>query len=191
MVNKLIIGISAWASSGKDTLCSFIINHPQLSNFKIKRFALADALKLDINPFLISHCGIDIFNCTHEEKSIARPLLVAYGRAKRMQTGGTYWTSKLSALLEISEFDIGIITDCRYDHYLKDELFWLRSFSNNLLVHIQREGIQPPNEDEALNDPKIRAVADVRLLVPNVQNLNDLSQYYSPAIAAIKNKLNA
>ena len=96
-----MIGISGIAASGKDLFCRLL-----LKEIEGHRIALADQLKEEINPYIISKFGIDILNCSTESKNKVRDLLVFYGSLKRFQTGGQYWTNiaqKKACLLYTSD----------------------------------------------------------------------------------------
>ena len=96
-----------------------------------------DALKQDMEDFLLNKVGISTKTSNTEEKKIIRPLLVEYGRCKRIQSDGKYWTSlqqKMEA--EKDTFDIAVITDMilLYD---EDEIFWLKNMGGKL-IHISQ-----------------------------------------------------
>jgi hypothetical protein len=182
---RRVIGLSGVAGSGKDTLFSLLA----LRNPKIKRFALADYLKKEMSPFIKTLYGIDIFNCSREEKNLIRPILVSHGKIKRTITHGTYWTSKLTE--EITKFltedpeNIAIITDIRYAEYEEDELHWLKNEMGGYLIHISlilenNQKLLPPNKEEEQNDPLLKKNADYRITWNKVEpfsfkNLNLLT----------------
>jgi len=158
---------------------------------KAQRYSLADQLKKDLNPFFIQKFGIDIFNCTPQEKELVRPLMVSYGKVWRNKSNGTHWTSFL--LKQIKEDSskekiVPIVTDIRYSEFANDELQWIRQ-NDGFLIHIKRYDIelfdydkadkysfpecplsyQPtiknyisaPNQEEKDNDPRIQSGADI------------------------------
>jgi hypothetical protein len=96
--------------------------------------------------------------------------LVWYGKMKRIASSGTYWTSLLKEQIDSDDTPLAFVSDIRYDEYEKDELYWAQNVMDGVLVHVSRyeinsgvkEYIQPPNEDEARNDPNIQAKADFR-----------------------------
>ena len=59
---------------------------------------------------------------------------------------------------------IPVITDVRYDIYPKDEFHWLKNDNNGVMVHITRmfgdDEIPPANEEESINNEKLRSKAD-------------------------------
>jgi hypothetical protein len=163
-----IIGLSAVARAGKDSVCTILNREFAKLGYHSQRFALADELKNDMYDFIYDNFGIDIWNCTDEQKVLVRPLMVAYGGAKRKQSKGKYWTDLLYSenLKGLSKDDIAIIPDIRYAEYVDDEVDWVKNLGG-LVVHITRmvngSPLPPPNEDEKINDPKVKARADIHL----------------------------
>jgi hypothetical protein len=172
-----IIGISGVAGAGKDLFFSIINN-----KISCKRFALADSLKEESRPHILSLYGIDILNCSREQKNIVRPFLVGAGLTRRKMTNGRYWIEKLEP--KIKEFIYNYyckdanqepvypcVTDIRYSEYENDEVGWLKDEMGGVLVHISRftkqNGrkvfISPANEEERKQDPKLKAKADYML----------------------------
>jgi len=159
-----VIGVSGFARSGKDSLATYLIN-----KYKglFKRFALADELKLDLNSFLKEKADISAFTIVPEEKELIRDMMVAYGKIKRHQTQGRYWTGLLQPKINecIANKQIPIVTDIRYDQFPEDECFWLQNYNRGQLIHITRLGtdllaLPAPNNDEALNNPRLKAKAN-------------------------------
>ena len=161
---KKVIGLSGVAGCGKDLFCKILLE--ESSGFK--RFSLADKLKKDLREELKEDYGIDILDCSREEKDKVRPRLVEYGLKKRRLTAGRYWTTKLTS--EILNFKKDVcITDIRYDEYDADELFWLNKELGGVLLHISKfykdknnNKIfhEAANEEERQNDPRLKANAD-------------------------------
>jgi hypothetical protein len=164
MSDNIIIGLSGYAGSGKDLFYKLISN-----KINIKRYALADELKLDIRDQIKKTHDIDILTCSREEKDSIRHLLVEYGTTKREITNGRYWIDKLNEKISPIKEHV-CITDVRYAHYEKDEAHWIKEELGGVLVWIDQyrvdvnEGARvmntAPNEEEAVNGPKIRACAD-------------------------------
>ena len=153
-----MIGITGVARSGKDTFYSILAKYFENKGFKAGRLAFADDLKKELNPFTIEKFKIDLMKCTNEEKEVIRPLMVSYGKCRRSQTEGKYWTSLLDA--KIKNFSkqniIPIITDVRYIEYKEDEYSWLKN-NNGILIHISRKLdngnlIPPANIEEKANE---------------------------------------
>ena len=179
MENKMI-GLTGVARSGKDTFYSILKKYLEEKGIKSQRLAFADALKNELYEFTKDKFKIDLLNCTPEDKEIVRPLMVAYGKCRRSQTEGKYWTStiepKVNAL--IADNKIPIITDVRYIEYKDDEYSWLKSH-NGLLIHISRKlndgsFIPPANIEEKANDNKLKAVSDISITWETCQDVNFL-----------------
>lgn len=174
-----IIGISGYARSGKDLFTSVAQKILKEHGLKSEKFALAYELKSDLKSLIKSKVGIDVFTDNTQEKSIIRPLLVAYGDVMRKTSEGRYWTRKLETKLAKSKADIAFITDIRYDVYLEDECTWLQNKQCGKLIHITKYKQSPmpsgrrfsknkivkiydeaPNEHELLNNPKVKKKAN-------------------------------
>ena len=173
------IVLSGVARSGKDTFCNLLIEYLADKGVKAKRLALADKLKEELDGFLMANLNISAFTQNPDEKKLIRPILVEYGRVKRIVSNGTHWTSTLepSVISAINNGIVPIITDARYSEYEKDEIWWAKNKINGILVHISRTDIfgnlvLPPNIDEAKNDPLIQAEADHKI---EWESKNDVS----------------
>lgn len=170
-----IIGIGGVARSGKDTLAKCVEIAVAEKGGKAKIISLASPLKEKMRDFLLDNFDIDVFNCSDSEKALIRPLLVAYGKAKRELTSGSFFTILASkAILKAGEegFTHVVIPDIRYKSFNFDETDWL--FSNNgVLLHVTRikdDGtvLEPPNEDEKENDPKVKEAANAWIKWPTM-----------------------
>tara|TARA_B100000287_G_C20643916_1_gene784467 strand:- start:968 stop:1573 length:606 start_codon:yes stop_codon:yes gene_type:complete len=171
-----MIGLSGIAGSGKDLFCRLL-----LKQIKGTRIALADPLKEETRGFILEKYGIDILNCTLQEKNKVRDLLVFYGGIKRYETKGTYWTNKAQKKADAAQ-NTAVVTDVRYSEYENDEINWLKAKNKGVLVHIKkyceletfgphvkRIYFTPPNEDERRNDPKLQDKADYCVEWPHVE----------------------
>jgi hypothetical protein len=175
-MSNLFLGISGAATVGKDTyyrllkqICSeeFGVN--------VIRFALADSLKNDLYSLILYKYGVDIFNCSTEDKNKVRHLLVSHARVMRQNTKGRYWIEKLQS--EIDEYkksenfkpsDIFCVTDIRHFEYLKDEVVWIKEENKGVLIYVEKyfsDGsiCNPANDDESRNDPALREHCDYLL----------------------------
>jgi hypothetical protein len=176
----MIIGISGVARSGKDTFYSILKKYLEEKEVKSERLAFADSLKKELYDFTKDKFKIDLFKCDDKEKELVRPLMVSYGKCRRIQTNGTYWTSQLDQKIEKlkKEKIIPIITDVRYIEYKDDEYAWLKSH-NGILIHLSRkldDGtlVPPANIEEKSNDNKLKAVSDISLCWDTCQDTNVL-----------------
>jgi hypothetical protein len=175
-MSNLFLGIAGAATVGKDTyyrllkqICSeeFGVN--------VIRFALADSLKNDLYSLILYKYGVDIFNCSTEDKNKVRHLLVSHARVMRQNTNGRYWIEKLQS--EIEEYkksenfkpsDIFCVTDIRHFEYLKDEVVWIKEENKGVLIYVEKyfsDGsiCNPANDDESRNDPALREHCDYLL----------------------------
>lgn len=178
----MIIGISGYARSGKDLFTTVAQNILKENKLKSERYALAYELKSDLKDLISKKTGIDVFTENTEEKSIIRPLLVAYGDVMRKISNGTYWTQKLESRIAKSKADVIFITDIRYDMYPEDECTWIKYKQSGKLIHLTKFKMAPspskrristskpvkiydgaPNDHELLNNPKVKAKSDVAL----------------------------
>jgi hypothetical protein len=176
MQNK-IIGIAGCARSGKDTFFNILKKYLP----EVEQVALAGELKKDLDDFVKSKIGISVFTDDTKEKSLIRGLMVEYGKIKRQQTDGAYWTclaqKKINEILRLDK--IPVITDVRYDIYPKDEFHWLKNENNGVMVHITRmfgeDEIPPANEEESINNEKLRSKADYSITWNTVEPSSEAS----------------
>ena len=161
-----IIGLCGAARTGKDTF----FDHAQKylkDNYNIvaARYAFADALKQDINEFLIAKTGITAYTARASEKKLIRPMLVAYGAMMREMTDGSYWINNAEKDLDQNKyFDrVTFITDVRYEN--EYEMIKERG---GICIHLKRIGadhnlIDYANEEEAKNDPIVESRAEEKI----------------------------
>jgi len=175
-MSNLFLGIAGAATVGKDTyyrllkqICSeeFGVN--------VIRFALADSLKNDLYSLILYKYGVDIFNCSTEDKNKVRHLLVSHARVMRQNTKGRYWIEKLQSEIEdykksenFKPSDIFCVTDIRHFEYPKDEVVWLKEENKGVLIYVEKyfsDGsiCNPANADESRNDPALREHCDYLL----------------------------
>lgn len=175
--NIKLIGISGNASSGKDSLYLIleeILNNKQI---KIEKISLADKLKIDLFEFIKLKTGISVFTNDRKQKEIIRPIMVSYGKAKRILSNGQYWISLINNKVKecISNKIIPIITDVRYDEYPKDEFSYILE-NNGILIYVERIDangniIPPANIEEETNNIKLKSQAHYILKWPTTDNL--------------------
>lgn len=171
-MSVLYIGIAGVSRSGKDSFALDLQN--MICNYKgcmVYRTALADPLKGDCKNFIKKYLGLDVFTDNTEEKAIFREFLVWYGKVKRQQSEGTYWTSLLDQRVKKFNPDVCIVSDIRYQQYDNDEVHWLKSKPQNILIHLQRatikgEIVPPANMDESINDSILQSYADYKIVWP-------------------------
>jgi hypothetical protein len=176
MQNRIIIGIGGGAGFGKSFFAEKIA---QYAGRKTVILPLADPLKEDVRPFILEKFGIDILNCTREEKDLVRPILLAVGKINRKISNGTCYTKKVEARPEFNSDSIVVIPDARYIETNEDEYYWLKKHGGKL-IYIERAGIDYPNEDERINCPKLKAVADFVFEPPyfGPENEKECEEYF-------------
>ena len=167
-----IIGICGYARSGKNLFADIASTVLKNNNKKVVQLSLANKLKEELYSTLVDKVNISPFTEDDTEKKLIRPMLVAYGNLMRNVSNGTYWTDILENVImnEYADYDYIFVTDIRYCEYESDEIFWLKNKMNGKLVHISRYElgsdisdklyIQPANEHELKNDPKLKEYAD-------------------------------
>jgi hypothetical protein len=177
-MSVLYIGIAGVARSGKDSLALEIETLIKLHKVQeVYRTSLAQPLKEDCKDFISQYLGLNVFTDNNEEKAIFREFLVWYGKVKRQQTEGKYWTDLLDQRVEKFQPDVCIVPDIRYQQYEQDEVSWLKAKPNNILIHLQRvaingEIVPPANMDETINDSIIQNSADYKILWPTFTDEN-------------------
>jgi hypothetical protein len=172
MKEKLYIGITSYATEGKDTSCQILLDKLLAQGVKAKRRALADSLKTELRPYILKNYDIDILNCTPSQKESIRQEMVDFGKKYRKESQGTHWTNKLDQIVVEWDADVIIVPDLRYDYYEKDEKYWIKNKPKGILLAVtryevidgQKHYVQPPNEDERENGPKMKAAADFSLV---------------------------
>lgn len=200
MKQHVVVGIGGVARAGKDTLGTLLRNFAFDRGFGIISFAFADALKRDLDPILTAKYGISAWTTDPKEKAIIRPDLVAHGKNKRAESNGRYWIEQLNGEVRtyLDPRDVEpsptflTVTDVRYATHADDEAGWVKALGGRV-VYLERIGpdgkpIGPANEEEAINDPLVRAAADHFISWPTFVT-NDLPKTTRPYIETIWEKL--
>lgn len=186
-VGKRIIGITGIAGSGKDTFFTLLSR-----KIPFVRYALADELRYSLRWKIFEKYGIDVINCSREEKVIIRDELVSFAKQKRTESSGTYWTRLVESKILNSEKKFICITDIRYNEYSEDEVYWLKNVLGGTLIDISRtdsvtgKEIDFPNEEERIQYPKVKACADYFIQWPTVDNIKELDFYIDRAIVDLR-----
>lgn len=175
-LSNRLIGISAYAKSGKDTVCSLMNKRLMELDYRPQKFPFASSLKKRIDPFLLKEIGISAFTKNKEEKDIIRPFLVLYGETAR-DLNEDYWVEivkeQILAFDEIYAKDgitlFPVITDVRYENEAK----MIKGLGGKIL-HIEREGIAAPNASEERNHPLVKSMADITLDWPNFKDADEI-----------------
>lgn len=161
-MKHILVPISGFARSGKDTLADAIFDHlaqdePEYSVIVLK---FADALKQSLQVAL-DEAGIkiDVFTEDTQKKAALRPLLVAYGEYCRSQNKNV-WVDKVIDDLNTwvdetiaesgSAGSVMLIPDLRYaNEYQKLEALCVQKGWAFVPIYIERNGNLPANDAEA------------------------------------------
>ena len=191
---KNIIGLGGIAQSGKDF---FFTNLKKTTKRNVIRFAIADELKKELFSLIKNTYNVDIFNCSAEDKEKVRPMLLSHGKIRRNDSKGRYWINKISEKVKDAakdEKNIVVITDIRYDEFASDEVDWVKKELNGFFVHISKytedKGVKvfglPPNEDEAINNPKLIEKADYLIEWPDKLKEEQAKRYCNDVLIHIR-----
>lgn len=168
-MNKIkAIGLCGLARCGKDTFFSIVKEYFSNKGYQPYRLSFADILKEDVNEFLWEKTGINAFTEDPIEKELIRDFLVAYGTKLMRRIDENYWISKVEQNLRPAPpfgempSPLPVFTDVRY----LNELKWIKSLGGSI-IHIEREGILPPNEEEIKNDPLLKKIANINFYWEN------------------------
>ena len=201
-MKRTVIGLSGVAGCGKDLFFKLLSKR-----LPVRRFALADELKIEASKWTKEQYGIDAVNCSREEKEVVRPFLVSHGTQKRKLSNGRHWINKLDFkikgfLLNAVTEDIPVVTDIRYQEYEGDEVDWLTKELQGVLVHIsqfkinretgQKKWRGPINQEEEKMDPLLNGLSEYRVRWPRVdedliksevlnQHVDKFVEYYEDA----------
>ncbi len=184
---KQILGLCGLAKSGKDTMCTAIINVCRDNGLIATRYSIADILRNMLADSIQEKYNINIWECSPDEKESVRQYLVDVGLEKRSETKGKYLTNLLQQQIDAdTHSDIVVVTDIRYHQYEQDEVYWLQTKNNGKLVHIKLKiaedelgnpvFISPPNVQEALNDPLLQDLADYHVEWDKIESFKSFSE---------------
>lgn len=174
----MIICLSGFATSGKDTFYKLLVQNSQTPFIEspYKRVAFADELKKSAAPYIKSTLGIDIFNCTPEEKEKARPILISLGCWARDNISENYWVDKVLDQVRKNEeqkYD-SIICDWRF----KSEILRLKEvFGQQKVIGvrvIRTDSDYNPPQKELENQPIINKYVDYIVNWKTESNLDNL-----------------
>ncbi len=162
-MSQLIVGLGFCRQVGKDTLARLL---GELDR-RFVPYSFAHALKNDLAPFILRHFGFNIWNCTPEQKELARPMLISYGMAQRARDPD-YWVKRALSVIQddLSEQPrpnlnlIPILTDVRFSN---EERIFRETFPGFRLVSVTRDGAPPPTEEEEKHYRALVPLADYRL----------------------------
>ncbi len=148
-----IIGLTGYAKCGKDTFFNKLNeSYPN----KFKRFAFADQLKTDLDPFVKTHFGFSLFNCTAAQKEVARDLMISYGCGQR-KIDENHWVKKIDEAVksQVHNGFIPVITDFRFENEVK---YFVHKYGHMFtLVGVNRvDAKDVPPQEELIQFPKVK-----------------------------------
>jgi hypothetical protein len=168
-----IIGISGVGRAGKDSFYNFAKQILEEKGISSGRWAFADELKKDLDPFIQEKFGFSAFTEITEEKDYIRPLMVEYGKIWRKKSKGSHWLDKIRPQILSEEGpQVRFITDLRFAAFGEtDEAHFVQS-NGGKIIHIEKlvpingsgnfEALAPANDEEKVNDPKVKKIADLK-----------------------------
>jgi hypothetical protein len=168
LTNKLI-GLLGPARVGKDTVCKAL---------GIPRIAFADRLKADIKPLLD---GLNLDLSKIEDKTLARPLMVEYGRLARA-VDPDHWVKRIVPPGGFGE--MVCVTDVRY----LNEVNFIRKLGGEVF-RLYRKGISPANDEERRSLNHIAVAEGVFEISPIVTIDNSAEDNGEAAAAEIRKHL--
>ena len=174
----MIICVTGFATSGKDTFYKLLVENSQTPFIPTpyKRVAFADELKKSTAPLIKSIHNIDIFNCTPEQKEIARPILISVGCWARDNISENYWVDKTIEQIKKNEeqkYDT-IIPDFRFPSEIirLKEVFGDKKVLGVKIVRTDSDYIPPQKELE--NSPLLDKFIDYTINWKTELDLNKL-----------------
>ena len=187
--DKKIVAVTGVIRSGKNSFADLIQAELKdtAPNLIVEQFSFAFHLRQELFQFINDNLNIDAFTEDEKEKAIIRPLLIAYGNAKREVSKNQYWIEKLHRKIERSNCDVALITDLRFAETEDDELGWLKR-NRGFNFHLKRYKFsqlrnnkvyeKAPNEFEKRNNPKLEANAK---RVIEIERYKKIEDFYSAA----------
>ena len=146
------------ARVGKDTFAKCLSTLFAEAGIKCENVAFAESLKKDLKKFLLAKSGVNPYSEEGTEKKLLRPLMVEYGRLMRELTAGQYWIEQITKKVEKNTNNniISLITDVRY----ANEASWVNSHQSGTTIHLERNGIEPANQEEEIHDPQTKELCE-------------------------------
>ncbi len=161
-----LLGLASVARGGKDTFASLLVAHLTSIGQPVATHAFADVLKRELESTIWAKYGISVWTQDSKEKAIIRPELVALGKQRREESNGTHWIKQIDPVVRagLTAGVHQIVKDTRYATHAADEAGWIHSLGGKV-IYIERllpdgKPVPPANEEEAVNDPLVRAAAD-------------------------------
>jgi hypothetical protein len=199
--DKKIVAVTGYARCGKNSFATEIQSQLKwiAPNLIVEQFSFAASLRCELDSFIRENFNnISPWTEDEKEKALIRPLLIAYGNAKRQISNGQYWIEKLHRKIEQSKCDVALITDLRYAENDNDELGWLKK-NRGFNFHLRRYSLsqnrttkeyvkrfeKAPNEYEEKNDPKLEANAKKVIEIPRFETLEEFNKQIKEEVESI------
>jgi hypothetical protein len=171
----IIIGVTGLARTGKDLYCNIAKNILAMNGLVAKRYAFADELKREVEPFLRDLCGVDVWTQNTEIKTDIRDFLVWYGTTFWRKREPLRWVSRVEQSIENDDggfVDVALISDVRYPnegHWVHAKEGWLVHLSKYTKISPnggktwERIYQKAPNLEEEKNDPLVKKQSDFQI----------------------------
>lgn len=143
----IVIGISGFARSGKDTVVGIAIDILKANGYRPMRVAFADKLKDEVETMLkTNRYKATVKTDDSVFKSMVRPLMVWWGCQRRYESdGGMYWVNEVDNQLseicvdylkhgESHENVVVLCSDVRFPNEAK----WVHEKWNGSIIHLKR-----------------------------------------------------
>lgn len=162
MKPKLIV-LCGPSRCGKDTLADAILDELAANCLKFDKISLATTLKEECMDECVEKFGISAFTEITEDKNIIRPFLVESSKKKRFESNGAYYFNKAMESVNRSILKGcrgAVIPDLRHLEYSQDEAVLAKKMGAKI-IYLEREDVDFANEEERLNLPRIKNIADM------------------------------
>ena len=167
----MIIGLVGYARVGKNTAADCLKSYHQAS--------FAKALKEEVAEIMNNRGGFGLridFKKDEEAKIKYRPLLVAWGEARR-QAYENYWIDMLFKHIGQDLYHVNyVVTDCRYEN----EVQAIKNVGGKIL-YIKRPDYGPANDVEAKSIQEILDSGLIDYTIVNDGTVEDLKEKMSLA----------
>lgn len=180
----VIIGVTGFARTGKDLYCNIAKNILAMNGLNAQRFAFADELKKEVEPFLRDICGVDVWTNDTAVKTDIRDFLVWYGTTFWRKREPLRWVSRVEQAIRDNKYlDVALVSDTRYPN----EGYWVHA-NEGWLVHLSKYSkVSPdggrtwdrvyqkaPNSEEEKNDPIVKKMSDFQIVWEDMVNSGEV-----------------
>lgn len=177
---RKIIALAGNARTGKDTVAQMLKTCFTQDGRACVVVSFADALKEELQALCTSKLGISTHTEDSAEKEFLRPLFVTWGTHIRRKADPEYWIKKLDWAMYNNNVTY-IISDLRFPN----ENSWIFE-QGGTTIFLEREGVPPANEVEALNNQLLKPVVDSIWTVPTSRDLQSLQEFVKEKYECLK-----